>query len=325
MRLTIQRQIRAATRRFGPLLVIGLVLGSRVPVAAAFTPLPPPEIMRIDDLKDGSINLVWKMVSYPCPKPPAGSRTAPPCPNVEDPWGYRFNVYIEQTGELIHTETRAPRPAENFTTEPFSYHADPDEFFDHHGTTKETRYCITMQSYVGDGHEATSAFSGETRRKCVGTQSVLIVTPGEPLPPSAPPPPPPPTKPDLVVMRVTGPTSLAANTTATYEVALWNDGTPAKDTAQIQILLMGQIEPVEVTELTNGSFTCGQNDFGYVCKGSLGGLNDPLGTRGALFRVQVHGNASGGSATVGGSANHDRALDEVSVDNNLKTVDVTVF
>jgi hypothetical protein len=114
------------------------------------------------------------------------------------------------------------------------------------------------------------------------------------------------------IVRVTGPTSLPANTTATYEIAVWNDG--AKGTAQIQIVLVGAIEAMSVEEVTNGSFTCGQNDLGYVCTGSLDGVADPLGNqRGALVRVQVRGDKYGGSAILIGS-----------VDNTSKSVDINV-
>ena len=58
-----------------------------------------------------------------------------------------------------------------------------------------------------------------------------------------------------------------------------------------------------------------------MCTGSLGGQDDP--EHGASFIVQARGNGPG-KAAIYGSANHDRSLDEVTVDNNLKLVDITV-
>jgi hypothetical protein len=171
--------------------------------------------------------------------------------------------------------------------------------------------------YVLRGSMALANLHGDDNTSCASKVSnirlyvTMDVAAAAPAPPP-PPPPPPPTRPDVGVVRVTGPTSLPANTTATYEIAVWNDG--AKGTAQIQIVLVGAIEAMSVEEVTNGSFTCGQNDLGYVCTGSLDGVTDPLGNkRGALVRVQVRGDKYGGSAILIGS-----------VDNTSKSVDINV-
>jgi hypothetical protein len=299
------RLLQMLGRRAGLLLAVGLVIGGATPDVSALTPPPPPEIRDLEDRGGGrlDIDLRW-------------SGTKDPPVKTAGPWGVRFNISIEQTGErvgVLHS-----KPFEDGEIQSVRLVTlDMYPVFNAHGSLDETRYCIRVQSYLGDGTDAGSTFSDESRRKCIGTQKILIVTPAEPLPP------PPPPKPDLVVTRVTGPKSLAANTTATYEIGLWNDGGPARDTAQIQISLLGPIEPVEVAEMTNGSFTCGQNEFGFVCKGSLGGTDAPLGTRGALFRAKVRGTGSG-SAAVSGSANHDRALDETTVDNNMQLIEVSV-
>ena len=70
-------------------------------------------------------------------------------------------------------------------------------------------------------------------------------------------------------------------------------------------------------------FTCDLGQYGYSCLGSLGGVNDPIDSRGARFLVEVQGNGPG-SASVYGSANHDRSLDEMSLDNNLQLLSVTI-
>jgi hypothetical protein len=129
-------------------------------------------------------------------------------------------------------------------------------------------------------------------------------------------------KPDLMVTRVTGPASLDDGATAVYEVVLWNEGAPAKNTAQLLIGFMGPLEPGDLVSTPDG-FSCELGNLGYSCKGSLGGQDDPMLSRGAAFQVQARGNGAGKGA-VYGSANHDRSLDEVSVDDNLKLLDVTV-
>lgn len=149
-----------------------------------------------------------------------------------------------------------------------------------------------------------------------------------PAPPQAPPeapkpaPPPKPTKPDLQVTRVSGPTTLFDGQTATYEVALWNDGTPARGTAQLLLGFLGSLEAWQMVD-TPAGFTCQASGPGFSCIGSLGGVDDPILTRSAVFKVQGHAKAKG-AGSVYGSANHDRALDEITVDNNLKKLDITV-
>jgi hypothetical protein len=315
MSLNISRRASTIVKRVGALLAAaGLVFAAGAPIAVAADALPPPTIMSIEERSDGGVRIVWRMnENHTGPNGTGYGLGAP------GPWGYAFNVYIEQTGEKIHTEAIKPRTPNQFTTEPFSMNVSPAEFFENHGTTKETRYCITMQSYVGDGFYASSQYSAETKRTCVGTQSVLIVTPGEPLPSSAPPPP---TKPDLMVTRVTGPTTVSDGDTPVYEIVLWNDGTPAKGTAQIQIEALGPLALDSMVQLPDG-FTCDTNDFGVACVGSLGGLNDPTASRGVTFKMQMRANGTGKAAVIG-DANHDRALDEMTVDNNMKTLDVTV-
>lgn len=307
MQRTTHRLLQMLGHRAGPLLAIVLALGGATPGALALTPPPPPEITDLADAGGGKLNIDYRW---------RGATTQKPI-KTAGPWGVRFIMTIEQTGKRVDVFTNEPIEDGEIEARPYLSRLDVYPVFVAHGSLDETRYCVRIQSYVGDGTDAGSDFSAESRPKCIGTQKVLIVTPGEPLPP------PPPPKPDLVVTRVTGPKSLPANTTATYEVGLWNEGGPARDTAQIQISLLGPIEAVEVAEMTNGTFTCGQNEFGFVCKGSLGGPDDPLGTRGALFRATVRGTGSG-SAAVSGSANHDRALDETTVDNNMKLIEVSV-
>lgn len=143
----------------------------------------------------------------------------------------------------------------------------------------------------------------------------------KPEPAPAPAPPPKPTKPDLVLTRLTGPAEVFDGMTAVYEVAIWNDGTPAIDTTQLVLNFMGTMQPMRMVE-TPAGFTC-EPESGFTCTGALGGIDSPVQERGATFKVQGHATAKG-AATVVASLNHDRALDEVTVDNNLKLLDVTV-
>jgi hypothetical protein len=291
---------------------VALVLASSAPAALAVNPPPPPEIIEIQE-HDGKVTVYWKW------------RSAKNQPiKTDGPWGVRLNVYIEQTNEFISYWVTKPSNLGEISAVFGSNTVDgltreTHEFFQGHGSTDETRYCVAALSYVGDGTKTGSVFSAEGKRKCIGTQSVLIVTPGEPLPPSGPPPP---TKPDLVVTRVSGPPTVSDGDTAVYEIVLWNDGTPAQGTAQIQISALGPLTLDSMVQLPDG-FSCDTNDFGVACVGSLGGVDDPMTSRGVTFKMQVRGNGTGKAALVG-SANHDRALDEITVDNNLKSFDINV-
>jgi hypothetical protein len=173
-----------------------------------------------------------------------------------------------------------------------------------------------------EGDDSTSCYSTISNIRLEITMDVQEAAPPPPAPPPPPPPPPPPSKPDLSVTRVSGPSTLADGTTGVYELVLWNDGTPAQGTAQIQIEAIGPITLDSMVQLPAG-FTCDTNDFGVACVGSLGGFDDPMLSRGATFKMQVRGNGTG-KGTVVGSANHDRALDEITIDNNLKTLEITV-
>jgi hypothetical protein len=143
-----------------------------------------------------------------------------------------------------------------------------------------------------------------------------------PTPKPTPTPTPKPTKPDLAVTRLTGPTEVFDGVTAVYEVALWNDGLPANGTAQLTIGFLGGLDPMAM-ETTPAGFTCEPTTDAFSCTGSLGGIDDAVQTRGAVFAVRGHAVAKG-EAAVSASANHDRSLDEVTVDNNLKVLEVTV-
>jgi hypothetical protein len=145
-----------------------------------------------------------------------------------------------------------------------------------------------------------------------------------PAPAPAPMPTPRPTKPDLMVTRVSGPTTVndQAGIAPVYEIVLANDGTPARNTAQVQISFAGRLTAAEMVD-TPAGFTCERNDYGFACVGSLGGIDDAIQTRVALFKAAARATGPG-DAWVYGSANHDRALDEMTVDNNLKLLDVAV-
>ncbi|MGE0543934.1 MAG: hypothetical protein AB7R89_27530 [Dehalococcoidia bacterium] len=143
----------------------------------------------------------------------------------------------------------------------------------------------------------------------------------KPTPPPTPAPTPKPAKPDLVLTRLTGPAEVFDGTTAVYEVAIWNDGTPANGTAQVVLNFLGTMQAMKMVD-TPAGFTC-EPERGFTCTGSLGGFDSPVQERGAVFKVMGHATAKG-AGTVVASLNHDRALDEVTVDNNLKTLNVTV-
>jgi len=143
----------------------------------------------------------------------------------------------------------------------------------------------------------------------------------KPKPAPTPEPTPRPAKPDLVLTRLTGPAQVFDGTTAVYEVVIWNDGTFANGTVQLVLNFRGAMEAAAMAE-TPAGFSC-EPERGFTCTGSLGGFDSPVQERGAVFKVQGRGTTKG-SGTVVASLNHDRALDEITVDNNLKTLDVTV-
>jgi hypothetical protein len=163
-------------------------------------------------------------------------------------------------------------------------------------------FCVGLQAYLGAGDAASTDSSPESKQLCET-------------------PPPPPT-PDLQVTRVSGPTELFDGQTAVYEVALWNDGAPATGTAQVLLGFLGGVEAQEMVD-TPAGFNCSRGAYGFICTGSLGGADDAVQTRIAVFKVRGHAKAKG-AGSVYGSANHDRALDERTVDNNLKLLNVTV-
>ena len=133
----------------------------------------------------------------------------------------------------------------------------------------------------------------------------------KPKPAPTPAPTPRPAKPDLAVTRLTGPAEVFDGTTAVYEVAIWNDGTFANGTVQLVLNFLGAMEAAAMVE-TPAGFTC-EPERGFTCTGSLGGIDSPVQERGAVFKVQGRGTARG-SGTVVASLNHDRALDEITVD-----------
>ena len=113
--------------------------------------------------------------------------------------------------------------------------------------------------------------------------------------------------------------------TAQYEVALWNYGTTADNTAQVQINLAGALELVEIVETgpNPNTFTCQPNEFGTSCTGSLGGEGSPVQTQGKGLTVMVRGNGAG-EAVVLASADHFVTLDEMTKENNVQILEVTV-
>jgi hypothetical protein len=138
----------------------------------------------------------------------------------------------------------------------------------------------------------------------------------------APAPAPAPAKPDLSITRLSGPTKLAVGETAEYEVAIWNDGAPAKDFL-VQIGRGAPLQLAEVDEASNQGFTCQANINGFGCTGSLGGEDGPMAARSAVFKVQAMGMVRG-TASLVASANHSRTIEEETIDNNLELLEVTV-
>jgi hypothetical protein len=164
--------------------------------------------------------------------------------------------------------------------------------------------------------------AGAHRRRPAHLRSLLLdALKPKPTPAPTPVPTPKPTKPDLALTRLSGPTEVFDGMTAVYEVAIWNEGTAANDTTQIVLNFLGALEPQQMIE-TPAGFTCAP-ERGFTCTGSLGGVDDPMLARSAVFKVQGHAKAKG-QGTVVASLNHDRALDEFDVANNLKILNVTV-
>ena len=109
------------------LALVGLVLGTGAPGASAAAPLPPPELISVDELKDGDINITWRPVSPFVVEPDGGRRAL----RSDGPFGYRFNVDIAQGGDLVHSETRAPRPPSDFDAGVKTYHPGTRDFLPH--------------------------------------------------------------------------------------------------------------------------------------------------------------------------------------------------
>jgi hypothetical protein len=260
------------------------------------------------------LHITWQPVAPPPIRNSAGN---PVIPDPSGPYGFRFNIYQEATDKLLRIPQTNPQPAATYDTAQRTQSLDLKPYHDI-GSTKENRYCIRAMSYVGDGTNGGSRFSEESNGICFGTLVVHVE-------PQAPPPPPPPTKPDLVVRRVSGPLEVFNGTTTVYEIVLGNDGTPAQGTAQIQINALENFELVQM-ELIPAGFQCELDEIsarGLSCRGSLGGINDPVQTQVAVFRVAVRA-TNIGPAHVLGSANHDGALDEMEGANNLILYTVTV-
>jgi hypothetical protein len=78
--------------------------------------LPPLELVAVDELKDGGINIRWHMVEN---RVPVGGGTHLVHP--DGPWGWRINVYVEQTGEHISGQTSVPIQPGQFITNEFLY------------------------------------------------------------------------------------------------------------------------------------------------------------------------------------------------------------
>jgi hypothetical protein len=209
-------------------------------------------------------------------------------PAPAGPHGLRMNIY--QKGVRVYTSTYQGTPGvplgESAAVRVAPWLGAPNVAF-----------CVGLQAYLGA--DAAGDLSPESKHLCES-----------------------PPKPDLQVTRVSGPTELFDGQTAVYEVALWNDGAPATGTAQVLLGFLGGVEAQEMVD-TPAGFNCSRGAYGFICTGSLGGADDAIQTRIAVFKVRGHARAKGAGG-VYGSANHDRALDERTVDNNLKLLNVTV-
>lgn len=268
-------------------MVAALMLGSNAPDATAAEPPDPPILEEVTVLPPAAVSYTF-----------AKGGTKP----VD---GLRMNVYRDGRFRVaVNT------PTGNVTDAKVTTIQLPAVF------EPNTRYCIGLLAYVGTGNNASSTFSQESERLCFTMPPQEVSRP-------APEPAPSPTKPDLMVTRVSGPTQAFDGTTAVYEIVLANDGTAADGTAQITLNAVDGLDPVEMAETPDG-FTCEPHPLGgFSCTGSLGGVEDPIQTRVAIFKLQVRGNGSG-AASVYGIANHDGALDEMTGDNNVMLRSVTV-
>lgn len=272
-------------------LTVGLLGDSAAPAATAAAPPEPP-------------TLQWVRVD-----PPASVMYQFNLNGDAPVNGVRLNVYQNNRFVQAFQQQLSPGDRDGKVTNPQS----PGIF------KPNTRYCVGLLTYVGTGNNSSSTFSEESERHCF-TIPPYAESEGAPKPP---PPPPPPPKPDLAVMGVTGPTELAVGETATYEIVLRNEGAPVKDVALLQIGRGQQIQLVEAAEASTNGITCQSNGLGIGCFGSLGGDDDPAESRTATINVQVMGMVAGEVHLVA-SANHGRTIEEKTVDNNLKLLEVTV-
>ena len=278
MRTTRHRVFGTTGRRAGALLAAAvLALGIGASGGSAAEPPPPPDLESVEVI------------------PPAGIKFTVLTSSTEPIDGIRLNVY--QNGAFRRAFNT---PLEGMTHITVTIFQRPDVF------RPNTRYCVGLLAYVGTGDNNSSTFSEESQRRCF-TMPVGAGNAGAPAPAPAPPPP---TKPDLAVTRVSGPTELFNGTAAVYEVVLANDGAAATGTAQITIYAAGGLDAEEMVEIPAG-FTCEDDPIGFSCTGSLGGVDDPIQTQVAIFKVRMRG-VTPGPASVEGRANNDGSLDEMS-------------
>lgn len=302
---TMLRPPRAGLRAAGALMVALLAGFASAAPALAQLILPPPQQGELTDDGKGYATIHWRGLTGQNRLP--DGRTVPRRPD-----GYRITVSLQATDEVVATLTIRHPDAENTTRGASLFPR---------GTFLEQRYCVTIQSFVGTGRDDGSTLSLPSQRRCAGTMPVMAPPPIQSRPANNVPTPGRPTTTDLAVTRISGPKELFDGTTGVYEVVLWNDGLPAEGTAQIQIGAIG-LEPESMILVPEG-FECDLGQFGFVCLGSLGGIDDPMIDRGAIFQAQFQATKTG-PAKIVGSANHDRSLDEAKSDNDMMLFDVTV-
>ncbi len=124
-------------------------------------------------------------------------------------------------------------------------------------------------------------------------------------------------KPDLVLERLSGPTTVFSGVSSVYEVAIRNAGTDVKGQVNLTINHFGQLEAWDQAVPAAG-LSCETKGQTIECSG--GSLRHD---ETAVVRFRAHAKAAG-SGDLSASLNNARTLEESNVSNNLKLRHVTV-
>jgi hypothetical protein len=138
-----------------------------------------------------------------------------------------------------------------------------------------------------------------------------------------------PAQPDLQLVDIHAESSapLGDGMTAVYDVSIGNNGTklPAGSQIQLQIQASGSVQFYSMAQ-TPAGWTC-SSASPVVCAGPIGGYGDPTAATIVTFRVQVHGNKTGGVSGLGSlsaAADPNNLVKESDESNNAQTLAITV-